>query len=629
MGGGTLAPRNLDFTRECVDQGRSLPGEGPRDRESMSGNPAVAESALAPDPGTERLGRYVLRQRIGKGAMGEVWRGEDPEIGREVAVKVLRLPEGLSDQQGAEWRQRFLREARAAGRLSHAGIVAIHDVGEADDGRLFIVMELVQGQGLDEILSKGPPPPLEESLEWIAQLADALDSAHRREIVHRDVKPANILLDEEGRARLVDFGIARLSESELTREGCFLGSPAFASPEQVRGEAVDGRSDLFSLGGVLYTLLAGTRPFRGEELSTLVYEIWPVEPLPPSHFAPHVPREIGAIALKALAKKPEDRYASGRDMAADLRAAASGRAPLLAATGPVLEKTLGAGEVPAPLAEGHGGEKLERRAAAAGSATAVALTRAAVQVAATVRWLAGIVVDGIRAATQWGGPAARRGGSAVLAAASRLVTGGRVLWLRGWRSGPRGRVLVLTVGALALGLAFLGARRLMTASPTESDDTPRSWRLGVDTDGGNGRSPERSHDASRHATEGFLDRLMGRQGSESFVSVTVRVTHSLTDGEITIWAGSRRVLNEDLEAEEKEFKPFGTPVFTYHHATIERSIRVPAGTRDIRVRVQSRDKDLDLVRDESVSLSPDGQYVLKIDVKTWPRAAIDCDWAEN
>jgi len=117
--------------------------------------------------------------------------------------------------------------------------------------------------------------------------------------------------------------------------------------------------------------------------------------------------------------------------------------------------------------------------------------------------------------------------------------------------------------------------------------------------------------------------------SESTVSVTVRVTHSLTDGEITVWAGSRRVLNEDLEAEEKEFKPFGTPVFTYHHATMERSIRVPVGTRDIRVRVQSREKDLDLVRNEPVSLSQDGQYVLKIEVKTWPRTSIDCDWSEN
>ena len=595
----------------------------------MSAHPAAAGSAVAPDPGTDRLGRYVLRRRIGKGSMGEVWRGEDPEIAREVAIKVLRVPEGLSDQQAAEWRQRFLREARAAGRLSHPGIVAIHDVGEAGDGRLFIVMELVQGQGLDEILKESAPPPLEKSLEWVAQLADALHSAHRREIVHRDVKPANILLDEEGRARLVDFGIARLSESELTREGCFLGSPAFASPEQVRGEAVDGRSDLFSLGGVLYTLLAGTRPFRGEELPTLVYEICHVEPLPPSHFAPHVPRAIGAIALKALAKKPEDRYASGRDMAADLRAAAAGRAPLIVAAGSVLEKTIGAGEVQRPLAEGRGGEKLERRAAAAGSAAAVAFTRAAIQCAAIARRLTGIAADRVRAGAELSRPVARRAGSAALFVASRLVTNGRDLWFRGWRSGPRARVLMLTVAALALGLAFLGARRLMTGSQTVSDDAPRFWRLGIDTDGRNGRSLEGSHDASRHATEGFLDRLWGRPASESSASLTVRVTHGLTDGEITVWAGSRRVLKEDLEANEKEFKPFGTTVFTYHRATMERSIRVPTGTHDLRIRVQSREKDLDLVRDESVSLSPDGQYVLEIDVKTWPRAAIDCDWTGN
>jgi tRNA A-37 threonylcarbamoyl transferase component Bud32 len=597
-----------------------LSGEGAEDRDSMNVPPTGAGSAVAPAPGEDRLGRYILRRRIGKGAMGEVWRGEDPEIAREVAVKVLRVPEGLSDQQGAEWRSRFLREARAAGRLSHPGIVAIHDVGEAGDGRLFIVMELVHGQGLDEILKGSPPPQLDRSLEWVAQLADALDSAHRREIVHRDVKPANILIDEEGRARLVDFGIARLSESELTREGCFLGSPAFASPEQVRGEVVDGRSDLFSLGAVLYTLLAGQRPFRGEELSTLVYEICHVEPLPPSHFAPHVPRSFGAIALKALAKKPGDRYPFGRDMAADLRAAASGREPVLAAAASVVEKTVGAGVEPPTSANARGKEELERQAAAAGSAVAVAVTRAAVQGAATARWLARNGAQWARAGAESAQPVALRAGSAAAVLAERLVTKGRDLWSRGWRSGSRGRAVMMVLFTLALGAAIYGGYTLVAGSGKGSDDASRSWRLAIGRDDGS--------DAPWHASGGLLDRLMGRAEGSS-ASLTVRVTHGLTDGEITVWSGKKRVLNEDLEADEKEFKPFGTTVFSYHRATTEWSIRVPAGAHDLRVRVQSNEKDLDLVRNVSGSLAPDGHYVLDIDVTTWPIAGMELDWAQN
>ena len=212
---------------------------------------------------SESVGRYLLRRLIGNGSMGEVWLAEDPAIGRHVAVKILRVPQGLSAPRRTEWEERFLREARAAGRLSHPGIVPVHDVGKTNDDRPFIVMELVEGRSLDALMEQGPAPSPATVLTWGAEVAEALDAAHQRGIVHRDIKPSNILVDAEGRARIADFGIARLSESELTRTGLFLGSPAYASPEQIQSATVDGRSDLFSLGATLYKLLTGVRPFAG------------------------------------------------------------------------------------------------------------------------------------------------------------------------------------------------------------------------------------------------------------------------------------------------------------------------------------------------------------------------------
>jgi serine/threonine protein kinase len=171
------------------------------------------------------VGRYELADLLGEGASGEVWRATDPSIGRPVAVKLFRVPEGFGAAQRAEWEQRFLLEARAAGQLSHPGIVSVHDVGTTPEGRPFIVMELVEGRSLEAIRRADAPVPMDRLIDWMAQVADALDAAHRRGIVHRDVKPANILVDADGRARIADFGVARLPDSEMTREGAFLGSP--------------------------------------------------------------------------------------------------------------------------------------------------------------------------------------------------------------------------------------------------------------------------------------------------------------------------------------------------------------------------------------------------------------------
>ena len=291
-------------------------------------------------------GRYLLRARIGVGAAGEVWSAVDPGIGRRVAVKFLRIPEGLSPHHRAEWESRFLLEARAAGRLSHPGIVSVYDVGTASDDRPFIVMELVEGQSLEAVRQSPTRPPLERVVAWTEQVAQALDAAHRSGVIHRDVKPANILVGVDGRARIADFGIARVSESELTRDGTFVGSPAFAAPEQLCGAKVDGRADVFALAAVFYLLTTGRRPFEGDDIPSIVYAVCHLEPEPPGLGA-----LIDAVILRALAKSPDARFATAGEFGEALAAAASPEG------------------LPVPV------DSAEARAGSIGSAAAVAILR--------------------------------------------------------------------------------------------------------------------------------------------------------------------------------------------------------------------------------------------------------------
>ncbi|HJQ98609.1 MAG TPA: serine/threonine-protein kinase [Candidatus Polarisedimenticolaceae bacterium] len=312
--------------------------------------------STAPTPAaTSVAGRYLLRERIGAGAAGEIWSAEDPRIGRRVAVKFLRIPEGLAAEQRSEWEGRFLLEARAAGRLSHPSIVSIHDVGATSDGRPFIVMELVEGRSLDVIRQSGPRPELSQIVAWIGELAEALEAAHACGVIHRDVKPANILVGIDGRARITDFGIARVAESELTRDGTFVGSPAFAAPEQLCGAKVDGRADVFALAAVFYLVTTGRRPFVGDDIPSIVYAVCHLEPEPP-----RLSPEIDAVVLRALAKSPDDRYPSAHEFGIALRAAAN---PLDAA---------------APV------DSAEARAGSIGSAAAVGVVRGARAMASTL-----------------------------------------------------------------------------------------------------------------------------------------------------------------------------------------------------------------------------------------------------
>jgi predicted Ser/Thr protein kinase len=260
------------------------------------------------------VGRYQVETEIGKGAMGVVYRATDPNLRRRVALKIHSLPRGLSPRQEEEYRERFLREAQAAAVLSHPGIVAVYDADvDSGTGLPFIAMEYVDGPSLRQVLDQEGRLEPDRVRALGGELAGALDAAHAAGIIHRDVKPANILLGKaDGTAKIADFGVARMATSELTSSGTSLGSPAYMSPEQVTGRRVDGRSDLFSLAVVLYEALCGARPFGGEDTAALAYSVVHETPIPITRRAEGLPRGLDAFFDRALAKEPAERFASGQ-----------------------------------------------------------------------------------------------------------------------------------------------------------------------------------------------------------------------------------------------------------------------------------------------------------------------------
>ncbi|MEW5764941.1 MAG: serine/threonine-protein kinase [Acidobacteriota bacterium] len=259
-----------------------------------------------------QVGRYQVQEVIGKGAMGVVYLAYDPQIGRRVALKTIRPAEGARPQEVAENRERFQREARAAGSLLHPNIVTIFDVFE-DRGTLYIAMEYVQGRLLEDFCSKKTLLAPERAVRLVMQGLAALQYAHKRGIVHRDIKPANLMvLEDEETLKVMDFGVAREAGAHLTQAGFVVGTPHYMSPEQIEGRPLDGRSDVFSMGVVLYELLAGERPFPGESISTVIYRILHDRPASLAEVSPRLPRALDHILAKALAKDPSQRFASAQ-----------------------------------------------------------------------------------------------------------------------------------------------------------------------------------------------------------------------------------------------------------------------------------------------------------------------------
>lgn len=269
----------------------------------------------------KKLGRYEVLRVLGKGAMGVVYEGRDPNLDRRVAIKTVKV-ENLSEEAASEYEHRFRTEARSAARLQHPNIVSVYD-SDRDGDVAFLVMEYIQGDDLKHHLDRGVRYSLEQSLKIIRDLLSALDYAHKQGIVHRDIKPANLLIEPGGRVKLTDFGVARIQDSgEATRtQGSMVGTLKYMAPEQVQGQKIDSRADLFSAGVVLYQLLTDKRPFDGDNDFSIIHQIIGHAPPPPSSINAKLPSALDAVVARALAKTREERFATARDFAVALQAA--------------------------------------------------------------------------------------------------------------------------------------------------------------------------------------------------------------------------------------------------------------------------------------------------------------------
>ena len=278
--------------------------------------------------GTEKpmLGRYQVEKELGKGAMGVVYLGKDPKIGRQVAIKTMALAQEFEAEELAEVKERFFREAETAGRLNHPNIVSIYDAGEEHD-LCYIAMELLKGGDLVPYCKQGNLLPVDKVVSIIARVADALGYAHKQNVVHRDIKPANVMYHlETDSPKVTDFGIARLTDSSKTKTGVVLGTPSYMSPEQLSGKKVDGRSDLFSLAGSLYQMLCGKLPFEGESMAQLMFKIANEPPADLLSIRPDLPPGLATFLARAMAKNADERFQTGEEFAAALRAAFAGGA---------------------------------------------------------------------------------------------------------------------------------------------------------------------------------------------------------------------------------------------------------------------------------------------------------------
>ncbi|HEY6211945.1 MAG TPA: serine/threonine-protein kinase, partial [Vicinamibacterales bacterium] len=271
---------------------------------------------MTPNGSIRTIGRYQILEELGRGAMGIVYKGHDPVIGRTVALKTIMIDSDAGD--GPDLRQRLYREACAAGTLTHANIVTVYDVIE-EGGMTAVAMEFIEGETLKELITARAPLPIEMALDLFEQIAAALDYAGAKGVVHRDIKPANIMVTPDGRAKVADFGLARMGSSTLTNAGAVMGTPSYMSPEQARGMTLDGRSDLFSAAAVFYEMVTRQKVFAGKDLGDTLERIVRKPTPPANQFNPALDPAVCAVLDKALSKQPDDRYATGAALVKALR----------------------------------------------------------------------------------------------------------------------------------------------------------------------------------------------------------------------------------------------------------------------------------------------------------------------
>jgi len=283
----------------------------------------------------QRIGRYEIQRVIGRGSMGVVYQAQDTVLRRTVALKTISFAFAVTDNDRRSFERRFLEEARAAAALSHPGIVVVYDFGSDPDAKLmYMALEFLRGKTLEDVVAAGLPLDWHETLKTVGRIADALHHAHQHKVIHRDIKPANIMVLGSGEAKVMDFGIAKVEATQLSMAGQVFGSPAYMSPEQAQGDAIDARTDIFSLGCVLYELLTGRKAFGAKDLASILLRLAVEDPTPVTRLVQGLPETLDFIVSRALAKPRHDRYPNAKAFAEDIDDALHGRVPRHAAPRP-------------------------------------------------------------------------------------------------------------------------------------------------------------------------------------------------------------------------------------------------------------------------------------------------------
>ncbi len=598
------------FVRKKRKARAPSPGEG-----EAGGSGGASPSGAKDDGSAARIGRYTIESPLGQGGMGTVYLGHDPVIGRSVAIKVITV-RPATEEEARQYHERFLREAQAAGALVHPNIVAVHDIGQDPaTGQPYIVMEHVEGQDLKKVIKSRAPLPPEEATRICLQIASALDYAHSRGIVHRDIKPANVLISERGQVKITDFGVARLPGSDLTQTDQMVGSPGFMSPEQLRGTAVDGRSDLFALGVILYELLTGKSPFEGESVSEVLYRISTQPADPPSEVDPDVSADFDPILEKALCKDPDGRFQTGREMMAALRAAAGEGAEIAGRTeaGEARGTSARAGGA---SRDGAGPGAAARPAPPSGSRSPATQRRLGALIAALlltfigVNWAIHALFRG--PLRRWaGGGAATASGDLSLPsqAAPGLAVVGASLPPAAARGGGAGRVeggaLKGTIARTREGIAG-GRPDLAPAAP--AIDRPIVPRCAMTYAG-----------PSEIARVVLASRRTRTRSSGSAEEAAARVrlefSHRLSAGRLVVLVDGRTVYSKPFDA------PKGKKGGTLTHI-----LSIPAGRHGVEVRVLGTQGKVEAKSKIAGTVGRNGTAVLRADERAGSRKPLRLEW---
>jgi serine/threonine-protein kinase len=569
---------------------------------------------------TDRIGRYEILAEIGRGAMGIVYKAHDPKIDRIVAVKTILLFD-LGPPDEKEYRQRFYEEARTAGRLSHPGIVTVFDVEPSpDNGNPYIVMEYVDGKSLNKLLAENKGGlPLGTALRLAQEVAEALQFAHSQGVVHRDIKPENILVTPEGRAKIADFGIARLDQGHLTLPGRALGSPAYMSPEQLNGDNTDARSDLFSLGVVLYTMLTGHRPFQGNSTATICFKLANRDPLPISAWNLDSPPELDELVGRAMAKDPAQRFQTGMEMARELQRFLETHEPQGQPLAGIMRII---GQEPDAIPETVIAEKESHsdsfRAIVPSALSSQRNEKAAVALVAKKPSNDRLAFLAARTSLSK---------SAGVAAAALLVIAGFAVWSKQKHS--QGNELASSASATK---APDPAREIVSVQPNTADDSMENQK-GKPQPSARAVAPPVASSArtvtpsvqrplpiaSRALVQRNVNSSSGKaETSPPEDSVTVHMIH-LSDLNVTIEHGfqeaqasisvdNRMVYNEELRGEKKR----RALVFSRTQGSQSGTITLLPGTHDIVVRVRSDTDDYDATERLTQSFSPGSTRMLLV-----------------